>query len=519
MKPPLTQSTTLETIMPAKKDILFLTDSPGCGVAADLDILYPDRVQRLNFTTEKHGVTVLKQYDHVITLVADGLNLGKLRYEAVESYARQGGQVISCLFEYARHRGLNFSKTHVLNRMRPGMRVEVECDVTRGFAKGDETWWYGMVSSAPEQVYANQAFQRQILDVSESDAVRVLATSTVNGGATLVEEKVGKGRIIALDLLSPLRPFYNSWGSTNKYVFVGNAISGAVKYGKQYPEKWPYDDFVTEMHALAMRYPQITLRPEGPCSDGRELWTFEIGDPSKPTLYLGSAVHGWEWEACFGLLRLAELLCEDPLLGGVSTADLCFRIMPIQNPAGYDAFTRQNARGVDLNRNFDIAWEELPVPQDVVTPWDYNYKGARAASEPETQIIQRIIDECKPVCVIDFHTADYFFMLPHAGDDALSDAIHAAMKADLKDRFLVQAPYNGAYQQVNMDRKTERDRKPYLICYAAERGCPAAILIELSGNRDDVHGLVIATDQTVTMCLSAARECAKWTAKAARRGR
>ncbi len=400
--------------MPDQKDILFLTDNPNCATAADLDVLYPDRVAKLNFTTDKHGVTVLRQYDTVITMVTDGANLRKLKYESVESYARQGGKVISCLYEYACHRNLHFSKTHVLDRMRPAIRIEIENDVTRGFAKGDTIWWFGTVSSAPDQLYANQMLQRQVMGVTESDTVSVLATSTVNHGAVMVEEQVGKGRILALDLLSPGRPFYNSWGSTNKYLFSGNLIGGSVRFGKHYPDRWSYDEFVEQMHLLALEHTQLTLSAEGPCSDGREMYSFSIGDPQAPTIYLGAAIHGWEWENAFGLLRLAELLCRDTKLDGLDVGGLHWKIVPIQNPRGYDAFTRQNARGVDLNRNFDVAWEELPVPQDVVVPWDYNYKGTRPASEPETQVIQRIVDETRPICAIDFHTADYIMLLPHS---------------------------------------------------------------------------------------------------------
>ena len=496
--------------MDDQTDILFLSDNPNSGVAADLDLLYPGRVKRMSFVAQDCTAATLSGFKYVVTMVCDGRNLEELDYAAIEEYACGGGTVVTCLFEYARHRGLTFSKTHVLDRLRPALRIEEETPITRGYAKGDEVWWYGAVSSAPDQMYANQMMQRQILDVAESTDIQILATSTVNGGAVMVHERVGRGEILALDLLSPLRPFHNSWGSTNKYLFVGNLIGQSVRYGKHYPERLSYDDFVAAMHETAAKYPQLRLQAEGPCSDGRQLWTLGLGDESKPTMYFGAAVHGWEWENAFGLLRLAEVLCENPMIEGMRIADLHVKIMPIQNPAGYDAFTRQNARGVDLNRNFDIAWEELPVPQDVVVPWDYNYKGACAASEAETQVIQGIIDRYRPVCVIDYHTADYIMLLPHKGDDGLIESIRTNIMARLRNRYVTQAPYNGAYQQVNMERVSDRTRAPYLIGYAAEKGAPASFLIEMSGNRDDVHALVMNTDSVVEICLAAMQECLTW---------
>lgn len=491
-----------------QQPILLLTDAPGGGVAQDLEILYPRKVKVLNFTTEPHGLELLAQYRFVLTMVHLGKNLPKLHYRAVTAFARGGGQVISCLFEYAKNRSLEFSKTYVGDIMRPAVTVEVENDVTRGYSVGDQVWWYGAVSGAPDQLYSNQTLQRQIMNVSETPRVGILATSNVNGGAVMIEEKVGKGRIVAMDLLSPVRPFFNSWGSTNKYLFLGNIIGDTVRYGKHYSKRLAYDQFVLAMLELAARYPQLSVQAEGPCSDGRQMWSFNLGDESNPTMYFGAAIHGWEWENAFGLMRLLEVLCENPKVEGMDTAKLHFKVVPVQNPYGYDHFVRQNARGVDLNRNFDFHWAAFQDTQDVAMPWDYSYKGARAASERETQIIQGIINRHHPICLIDLHTADYVMMLPPKGDDQLLSAIHRDIKRRLKDRYLCQRPYGGAYQQVNMERTYEyKNPEPYLTYYAAEHGCPAAFLIEMSGNRDDVHALVMNTDTVVEICLAAVKQC------------
>jgi len=415
--------------------------------------------------------------------------------------------VVSCLFEYARHAGLEFSKTHVRDRIEPAMRIMQECEVTRGYAVGDLVWWYGCVSGAADQTYINQMYQRQIMNPIEDAKLTILARSTVNNGAVMLEERVGRGRILALDLLSPGRPWYNSHGNTNKWLFVGNFIGGSVRWGKHYPDKLSYDEFVLMMAELAAAHDNVEMVDEGPCSDGRALYTLRIGKPSSPAVYIGGALHGWEWENCYGLVRLAELVAENADLDGVDTTGLRWVIMPVQNPYGFDHFLRQNADGTDLNRNFDAYWESFPMPQDVAVPWDYNYKGTRAASALETQAIQRIIDETSPIAAIDFHTAHYVLLPAKGADMEVVNAIHEDIKARLADRFVCQAPYNGAYQQVNMDRITEEVQAPYLICYAADRGCRAPILVEMSGNRDGMHGMVMTTDTVVEICLALANQC------------
>ena len=494
--------------MPRKKlNILLLSDNPNV-LGVDLDILYPRQVTKLNFTQNAHGVRTLQKYDCVITMVCNGEMVKKLNYGAVTSYAKSGGKVMSCLFEYAENRGLHFSKTYVGEHPRPSMFIEAENDITRGYAIGNEVWWFGIVSGAGDLLYCNQMLQRQVSGVKESESVTILGTSNINRGAVMLEEKVGKGRIIALDLRSLGRPYFNSWGSTNKYLFLGNLVNGAVRYGKHYPKRLSYDDFVDEMRAHADRIPALSMQAEGASSDGSEMWSLNIGDESNPTVFLGAAVHGWEWENSYGLLRLAEILCEDPNIEGLDTSRLHFKIMPVQSPWAFEHFTRQNARGVDLNRNFDCGWEKLIDNQDVPMPWDYNYKGPKPASERETQVIQSIIDRHLPLCVIDFHTADYILLHPYKGDLKLIESIQREIRRRLKDRYLCQRPYGGPYQQVNMDRILKSsDSNPYLIDYAASRGVPAAFLIEMSGNRDDTHALVMNTDTVVEICLAAVKKC------------
>jgi protein MpaA len=65
------------------------------------------------------------------------------------------------------------------------------------------------------------------------------------------------------------------------------------------------------------------------------------------------------------------------------------------NPDGTAADTRQNADGVDLNRNFPFRWEPISDPT--------YYSGPRPLSEPETRAAVGLIRRIRPAVTIWYH--------------------------------------------------------------------------------------------------------------------
>ena len=119
---------------------------------------------------------------------------------------------------------------------------------------------------------------------------------------------------------------------------------------------------------------------------GRRIEAVELGDRDSPrkVLVVG-CIHGNEG-AGIPIVRKLEHLRPPPGVDLWAVEDL--------NPDGHAADTRQNAHGVDLNRNFPWAWRPLGGVYD---------SGPRPLSEPESRLAYRLILRVRPQISIWFH--------------------------------------------------------------------------------------------------------------------
>ncbi len=137
---------------------------------------------------------------------------------------------------------------------------------------------------------------------------------------------------------------------------------------------------------------EVTRLTAGWSVEGLAIQAAVMGAEDGVTLVLGG-MHGDEPEGAYVIRMLIELLLREPCWIEGSKVVL----LPEVNPDGLVRGTRVNANRVDINRNFPTRnWN--PTARD-----GRYHSGPRAASEPETQAILRLLDEFRPAKIVSIH--------------------------------------------------------------------------------------------------------------------
>jgi len=178
-----------------------------------------------------------------------------------------------------------------------------------------------------------------------------------------------------------------------------------------------YDQMMKDLQQLAQKYPQwATLSDIGTSENGLKIPVLILGNPeSDNQILLQGAIHGREHMTAWLLTALAEhwLAQEQP-----ENWDACFHVIPMMNPDGvaisqnkkltetakaiyardieeqhtdlkaseYASCWKANAKGVDLNRNFDAGWDTYEGRQ---APSSECYKGEAPFCAAETRALQQ----------------------------------------------------------------------------------------------------------------------------------
>lgn len=189
--------------------------------------------------------------------------------------------------------------------------------------------------------------------------------------------------------------------------------------------EYGYQQLCEDVLSLRGQYQFLRIGSIGKSLCGRSLYSIELGEGGEAVLYAG-AFHGMERITAALLMKFVRCLCaahaEDRTLCGLpvrsffASCRLC--VVPCVNPDGVElslhglcaagefaSFLRDkvgpggtaawqaNARGVDLNHNFDAGWHQLralEIEAGYLRPGPTRFGGYAPASEPETAALVRL---------------------------------------------------------------------------------------------------------------------------------
>ena len=128
--------------------------------------------------------------------------------------------------------------------------------------------------------------------------------------------------------------------------------------------------------------------PVGHSAQGRVIRAVVLGHGAAPLLVVG-CIHGNEPAG----LAVVRALQRAGALPGTEIV-----VVPALNPDGCLALgTRQNAHGVDLNRNFPSNWARIG------RRGSYQWSGPRPLSEPESRYFAALVRTLHPAVTVFFH--------------------------------------------------------------------------------------------------------------------
>jgi len=204
---------------------------------------------------------------------------------------------------------------------------------------------------------------------------------------------------------------------------------------------YTYEILERDINAFRRLYPFLEIGSAGQSVLGKELYYIKLGNGAHKVFYNG-AHHALEWITTPLLMKFIENYAKAYVEGrsilGYDIRRLFERstiyILPMVNPDGVDLVLnglqrdnpyynqllqwnttgrpfsqvwQANIRGVDLNHNYDAAWQESKEAEaqyGITGPGPTRYSGPEPFSEPETRVVRDLTYAIDPRLVLAYHS-------------------------------------------------------------------------------------------------------------------
>ena len=242
----------------------------------------------------------------------------------------------------------------------------------------------------------------------------------------------------AVDLL-----FFNKGKAFVKYKDKYGVVSAMhlVKDSKEYYEKdllyieakdeYSYSDMLSDAKLLSEKYPElIEISSIGKSEEGRDLTLILLGNQdAKINIMIQASIHAREFITTTVLMSQIDYMLKNLDVkykqSNLTFRDIldkiCFHIVPMSNPDGVEIVQsgvisplypgktsnvnhrvwKANAKGIDLNANFDALWENYKSP---LAPSPEKYRGKKPESAAESKALANYVRNNPIDITLSYHT-------------------------------------------------------------------------------------------------------------------
>jgi g-D-glutamyl-meso-diaminopimelate peptidase len=306
------------------------------------------------------------------------------------------------------------------------------------------------------------AAQDAIYEVKASEYISLRKTAS-DDGERIAKLYVGErmrclgfeGKFMLVEALkSGLTGYVNAGYANRANADTTQQIPGIVQ---QTGEDYTYERLLRDIEALRRAYPgRFAVKSLGTTADGRDIPLCIVGsETAKHKVLVTAAIHAREHMTA---LLAAKQMEQAAHAQSTAYGDIAFYVVPMLNPDGVTLCQlgpqairdedlralvesimkkkhvkpsdwKSNARGVDLNRNFDVDWNALLNKG----PSFERYRGETPFSEAETKGIFRLMNEVSFDVTISYHSTGSIMYWRYKQDGkllartgALADVIYRA---------------------------------------------------------------------------------------------
>ena len=215
-----------------------------------------------------------------------------------------------------------------------------------------------------------------------------------------------------------------------------------------------YKLFQSYIARLNEGFDSLTIATCGRSVLGREIYALVMGEGQRNVVFVGGT-HGQEWLTSIILMRLCEDILSGVGLCGYSPEELLRNVrlvvIPELNPDGIEIALQgqnnsqplwnANARGVDINHNFNAGWYALRDYEEemgISGPSPRRYGGPYPESEPETRAITRFLRSVDVDMLISFHSQGEEIYYEYGRNTPEKSLLIAKVLASLTEYTLVK---------------------------------------------------------------------------------